>query len=70
MAEKVKNNTAEDRHISSYDASPEQARELEQLDFPEGGTRAWAVALGCAGLLFCTFGFANAFGSVYVDNAV
>lgn len=34
----------------------------QQLDFPEGGARAWAVALGCGGLLFSTFGFANAFG--------
>lgn len=30
--------------------------------FPEGGARAWGVALGTAGVLFCTFGYANAFG--------
>lgn len=31
-------------------------------DFPEGGFRAWSVAAGAAGVLFCTFGYANAFG--------
>jgi hypothetical protein len=31
-------------------------------DFPEGGARAWTVVLGAAGLLFCTFGYTNAFG--------
>ena len=30
--------------------------------FPEGGPRAWSVAFGAAGALFCTFGYANAFG--------
>jgi hypothetical protein len=30
--------------------------------FPEGGPRAWAVAIACAFALFCTFGYANAFG--------
>ncbi len=30
--------------------------------FPEGGLRAWSVAIGCAGLLFSTFGYVNAFG--------
>jgi hypothetical protein len=30
--------------------------------FPEGGARAWAVAAGTAGALFCTFGYCNAFG--------
>jgi hypothetical protein len=32
------------------------------FDFPEGGLRAWSVAAGAAGVLFCTFGYANAFG--------
>jgi hypothetical protein len=31
-------------------------------DFPDGGLRAWSVAIGAAGVLFCTFGYANAFG--------
>jgi hypothetical protein len=34
----------------------------EMTTFPEGGARAWAVAAGAAGVLFCTFGYSNAFG--------
>jgi len=30
--------------------------------FPEGGARAWSVVAGTSGVLFCTFGYANAFG--------
>jgi hypothetical protein len=30
--------------------------------FPEGGTRAWLVAAGAAGLLFSTMGYNNSFG--------
>lgn len=33
-------------------------------DFPDGGRRAWSVAIGCSGILFCTFGYINAFGYV------
>lgn len=32
--------------------------------FPEGGARAWAVAIGTAGVLFCTLGYINSFGLV------
>ena len=32
--------------------------------FPEGGLRAWSVALGSSGVLFSTFGYVNAFGYV------
>ncbi|KAA8574621.1 hypothetical protein EYC84_003873 [Monilinia fructicola] len=32
------------------------------MDFPDGGVRAWSVAAGAAGVLFCTFGYINAFG--------
>ncbi|KAK2027148.1 riboflavin transporter MCH5 [Colletotrichum zoysiae] len=31
-------------------------------DFPEGGTRAWLVAAGTAGILFCSLGYTNSFG--------
>ncbi|KFY42847.1 hypothetical protein V495_04309 [Pseudogymnoascus sp. VKM F-4514 (FW-929)] len=31
-------------------------------DFPDGGPRAWSVAIGAAGVLFTTFGYVNAFG--------
>jgi hypothetical protein len=30
--------------------------------FPEGGLRAWSVAIGCSGVMFSTFGYVNAFG--------
>ncbi|OAX77251.1 hypothetical protein ACJ72_08453 [Emergomyces africanus] len=30
--------------------------------YPDGGARAWGVAAGTSGVLFCTFGMANAFG--------
>ena len=44
--------------------SPEGSIEKRQDEqtFPEGGARAWGVALGASGILFCTFGFANSFG--------
>ena len=44
--------------------SPDRSVEKIQGDeeFPEGGARAWGVALGSGGILFCTFGFANSFG--------
>lgn len=32
------------------------------MTFPDGGARAWSVAAGTAGVLFCTFGYTNAFG--------
>lgn len=31
-------------------------------DFPDGGLRAWLVALGAGCALFCTLGYTNAFG--------
>ncbi|GFF40604.1 LOW QUALITY PROTEIN: riboflavin transporter MCH5 [Aspergillus udagawae] len=34
----------------------------ETAPFPDGGARAWMVALGAGGVLFCTFGYVNAFG--------
>ena len=51
----------------------EQARPLGPGpgDFPEGGTQAWLVACGTAGILFCTLGFANSFGvfqAYYIDH--
>ncbi|KAK0108679.1 hypothetical protein ONS95_003471 [Cadophora gregata] len=33
-----------------------------ETDFPEGGLRAWLVVAGASGVLFCGFGYANAFG--------
>ncbi|KAJ5496540.1 hypothetical protein N7463_008527 [Penicillium fimorum] len=31
-------------------------------DFPDGGARAWTVAASASGLMFCSFGYINAFG--------
>ncbi|OJD30874.1 monocarboxylate permease-like protein [Diplodia corticola] len=31
-------------------------------DFPEGGFRAWSVAVGTAAALFCTMGYLNSYG--------
>ncbi|KAE8153451.1 major facilitator superfamily domain-containing protein [Aspergillus avenaceus] len=36
------------------------------MTFPDGGAQAWMVALGAGGVLFCTFGYVNAFG-IYQD---
>lgn len=32
--------------------------------FPEGGLKAWGVVAGAFCVLFCTFGYLNAFGYV------
>jgi hypothetical protein len=34
--------------------------------FPEGGARAWSVAAGATGIIFCSLGYCNAFGYVNV----
>jgi hypothetical protein len=43
---------------------------FQQAPFPEGGARAWSVALGTAGILFCTFGYVNAFGYIQASSGV
>ena len=42
---------AQDTNVSTGDVT-----------FPEGGLRAWSVVAATACILFCTFGYANAFG--------
>ncbi|KAL6234017.1 hypothetical protein BDW75DRAFT_251688 [Aspergillus navahoensis] len=37
-------------------------QEETRPDFPEGGFRAWSVALGNAGVMFCTLGYINSWG--------
>lgn len=39
-------------------------------DFPEGGLRAWSVAAGNAGAMFCTFGYINSFGFVCLPRTL
>ena len=41
-----------------------QDEKSQETTFPEGGLKAWSVAFGAAGVLFCTFGYTNAFGYV------
>jgi hypothetical protein len=48
---------------TNQDAGLEPTSEkTSQLEFPDGGARAWSVAAACAGILFCTFGYVNSFG--------
>jgi hypothetical protein len=58
--------TMADQDALSSTQEPSMEKPVQQLPphmvFPEGGARAWSVALGTAGVLFCTFGYANAFG--------
>lgn len=34
----------------------------DEATFPEGGARAWSVAVGAAGVMFATLGYSNAYG--------
>ncbi|KAH6889185.1 major facilitator superfamily domain-containing protein [Thelonectria olida] len=46
-----------------HDSSEGQKDEpQDQVDFPDGGLRAWLVAAGAAGAFFCTLGYTNVFG--------
>lgn len=42
----------------------EKASPPAHMTFPDGGLRAWSVAAGHAGAMFCTFGYINSFGFV------
>lgn len=45
------------------EVTPQQPRvPSNMMDFPEGGFRAWSVVFGTSAVLFCSFGYANAFG--------
>ncbi|KAM3084668.1 hypothetical protein ACMFMG_003129 [Clarireedia jacksonii] len=46
---------------TSTDETPEKPT-VSMMTFPDGGARAWSVAAGAAGILFCTFGYINTFG--------
>lgn len=48
---------------SEIESGSQQSRS-QHHDFPEGGTRAWADAIGAGGILFSTLGYSNAFGYV------
>ena len=40
----------------------ENLKRVDTMTFPEGGARAWFVAAGNGGVMFCTLGFINTFG--------
>lgn len=43
-------------------ATAETDDNLQQEEYPDGGTKAWLVAAGASCSLFCTMGFVNVFG--------
>jgi hypothetical protein len=51
-----------EEETSSSDESGKGEKSVTLTEFPEGGARAWLVAVGAAGVLFCTSGYINAFG--------
>jgi hypothetical protein len=44
--------------------NPQEEKAALALSFPEGGFRAWTVVAGSFCVLFCTFGYLNAYGYV------
>jgi hypothetical protein len=42
----------------------EKTHPSDEITYPEGGARAWSVAIGNAGVMVCTLGFVNSFGYV------
>ena len=62
----------DDKTTPSGSTKAESTKENEvdskDLEYPEGGARGWAVAIGAAAILFSTFGYANAFGYVNTSS--
>ena len=48
--------------IDQVPHNPAEAKPSAEDDFPEGGLRAWLIVAATAFILFCNFGYANAFG--------
>ncbi len=67
MAASETEKSDQESHLGS---SPLVNNDLEDLaregsksnEFPDGGLRAWLVAVGAATAFFCTLGFTNSFG--------
>ena len=51
-------------NVGDGNMEKEAPNPLQEMDFPEGGLRAWLAVTGTACSMFCTFGYANAFGYV------
>ncbi|KAL2871030.1 MCT family MFS transporter [Aspergillus lucknowensis] len=53
--------TPSEPHVPGAAEKPQPEATLDDK-FPEGGSRAWGVALGNAGVTFCTLGYVNSWG--------
>lgn len=63
--------TENDPKASSDTSTPNDDEKVAAAPtFPEGGIRAWSVAAGHAGAMFCTFGYINSFGFVHQPPGV
>ncbi|KAL5339375.1 major facilitator superfamily domain-containing protein [Aspergillus crustosus] len=52
----------EEATLPLEETAPEVKPDDRRPDFPDGGSRAWGVALGNAGVMFCTLGYVNSWG--------
>ncbi|GJC99151.1 Riboflavin transporter MCH5 [Colletotrichum higginsianum IMI 349063] len=54
--------TGQQQEKHTEDEKQEKITRSTDDEYPEGGTRAWLVAAGTAGILFCSLGYTNSFG--------
>lgn len=59
-----------DSGLNLNSSNPPVEKAPAAMDFPDGGFRAWSVAAGHAGAMFCTFGYINSFGFVTCLNPI
>ena len=52
----------QEKHCKEESGGTPTAPNAYQANFPDGGLKAWSVVAGTAGVMFCNFGYANAFG--------
>ncbi|KUJ18471.1 MFS general substrate transporter [Mollisia scopiformis] len=55
---------------ASLEKPLEKTSTQNAMEFPEGGLRAWSVAIGAGGVLFSTFGYANALTYKLIETSV
>ncbi|KAL4866280.1 hypothetical protein BDV12DRAFT_210629 [Aspergillus spectabilis] len=53
---------ADAEKVPPEDITPKVKHDGQHMEFPDGGLRAWGVALGNAGVMFCTLGYVNSWG--------
>lgn len=58
--EEKRDSSPESTSLRATDEAPTAL--APQFTFPEGGLKAWSVVAGAAGVVFCNFGYVNAFG--------